>query len=103
MNQMMIRGRLLATVATVVWLACVMGTEAKGENAKPPSGPQDMGTLSASNDYNVLLNLTLKNGSPVVRYGRHRRHPGRSNPALAGRENVLEQIPEFQRRRSERN
>ena len=66
MNQMMIRGRLLATVATVVWLACVMGTEAKGANAKPPSGPQDMGSLSASNDYNVLLNLTLKNGSPVV-------------------------------------
>ena len=66
MNQMMIRGRLLATVATVVWLACVMGTEAKGVDAKPPSGPQDMGTLSASNDYNVLLNLTLKNGSPVV-------------------------------------
>ena len=66
MNQIMIRGRLLATVATVVWLACVMGTEAKGVNAKPPSGPQDMGTLSASNDYNVLLNLTLKNGSPVV-------------------------------------
>ena len=66
MNQMMIRGRLLATVATVVWLACVMGTEAKGVNAKPPSGPQNMGTLSARNDYNVLLNLTLKNGSPVV-------------------------------------
>src|SRR5207247_2792533 len=64
--QMMIRGRLLATVATVVWLACVMGTEAKGVNAKPPSGPQDTGTLSASNDYNMLLNLTLKNGSPVV-------------------------------------
>src|SRR6266545_8112945 len=66
MKQMMIRGRLLATVATVVWLACVMGSEAKGASAKPPSGPQDMGTLSASNDYNVLLNLTLKNGSPVV-------------------------------------
>jgi hypothetical protein len=25
-----------------------------------------MGTLSAANDYNVLLNLTLKNGNPVV-------------------------------------
>src|SRR5882724_1341581 len=66
MNQMMIRGRLLATVATVVWLACVMGTEAKGANVKPPSESQDMGTLSAANDYNVLLDLTLKNGSPVV-------------------------------------
>jgi hypothetical protein len=66
MNRMMIRGSLLATVATVALLACVMGPEAKGGTAKPPSGSQDMGTLSAANDYNVLLNLTLKNGSPVV-------------------------------------
>src|SRR5207247_6041509 len=56
----------LATVATVAFLACVMGTEVKGAPAKPPSGSQDMGTLSATNDYNVLLDLTLKNGSPVV-------------------------------------
>ena len=66
MNRMMIRARLLATVATVALLACVMGTEAEGASAKPASGSQDMGTLSAANDYNVLLNLTLKNGSPVV-------------------------------------
>ena len=62
----MIRGRLLATVAKVALLACVIGTEGTGATAKPPSGSQDMGTLSAANDYNVLLNLTLKNGSPVV-------------------------------------
>ena len=66
MNRMMIRGRLLATVAMVVLLACVMGTEANGATSKPPSESQDLGTLSAANDYNVLLNLTLKNGSPVV-------------------------------------
>ena len=66
MDRMMIRGSLLAAVATFALLACVMGTEAKGGAAKPPSGSQDMGTLSAANDYNVLLNLTLKNGSPVV-------------------------------------
>ena len=66
MNRMMIRARLLAAVATVALLACVMGTEAEGGSAKPPSGSQDMGTLSAANDYNVLLNLTLKNGSPVI-------------------------------------
>ena len=58
--------RLLATVTTVALLACVVGTEGEGASAKPPSGSQDMGTLSAANDYNVLLNLTLKNGSPVV-------------------------------------
>jgi len=66
MNRMMIRATLLVTVATVVLLAYVMGTEAKGATAKPPSGSQDMGTLSAANNYNVLLNLTLQNGSPVV-------------------------------------
>ncbi len=66
MNRMMIQARLLATVATVALLACVVGTEGEGASAKPPSGSQDMGTLSAANDYNVLLNLTLKNGSPVV-------------------------------------
>src|SRR5437667_12009491 len=67
MNRMRIRCRLLATVATVALLASVvMGTDAKGTTSKPPSGSQDLGTLSASNDYNVLLNLTLKNGSPVV-------------------------------------
>jgi len=66
MNRMMIRSNLLATVATVTLLACVMGTEAKGGPAKPPSGSQDMGILSAANDYNVLLNLSLKNGSQVV-------------------------------------
>ena len=66
MNRMMIRSNLLATVATVTLLACVMGTEAKGGPAKPPSGSQDMGFLSAANDYNVLLNLSLKNGSQVV-------------------------------------
>src|SRR5262245_8138945 len=65
MNRMMTRTRLLATGATVVLLASAMGTEAKGAT-KPPSGSQDMGTLSAANDYNGLLNLTLKNGSPVV-------------------------------------
>src|SRR6266550_3890864 len=65
MNRMMIQGRLLATVA-VALLACGIGSEARGANAKPPSESQDMGTLSAANDYNVLLNLTLKNGSPVV-------------------------------------
>src|SRR5438128_2528884 len=51
MNRMMIRARLLATVTTVALLACVMGTEVKGAPAKPPSGSQDMGTLSATNDY----------------------------------------------------
>ena len=66
MNRMMIRARLLATVTTVALLACVVGNEGEGASAKPPSGSQDMGTLSAANDYNVLLNLTLKNGSPVV-------------------------------------
>src|SRR2546427_12546152 len=66
MNRMMIRGRRLATVATVALLASVMGTAANGATSKPPSESQDMGTLSARNDYNVLLNLTLKNGSPVV-------------------------------------
>src|SRR5437667_10914072 len=67
MNRMRIRCRLLATVATVALLASVvMGTDAKGTTSKPPSESQDMGTLSAANDYNVLLNLTLKNGSPVV-------------------------------------
>src|SRR5437667_12765068 len=67
MNRMRIRCRLLATVATVALLASVvMGTDAKGTTSKPPSGSQDMGTLSAANDYNVLLDLTLKNGSPVV-------------------------------------
>jgi len=67
MNRMMIRGRLLATVATVALLSSVvMGTDAKGATSKPPSGSQDLGTLSAANDYHVLLNLTLKNGSPVV-------------------------------------
>src|SRR5262245_37440658 len=66
MNRMMIQTRLLATVATVALLACVMGPEAKGGAAKPPSGSQDLGTLSPANDYNVLLDLTLKNGSPVV-------------------------------------
>src|SRR5229473_770275 len=66
MNRKMIRGRLLATVAMVALLACVMGTDAKGATSKPPSGYQDLGTLSAANDYHVLLNLTLKNGSPVV-------------------------------------
>src|ERR1041385_8101508 len=66
MNRMMIRPALLASIATVALLACVMGSEANGAAAKPPSGSQYMGTLSAANDYNVLLNLTLKNGSPVV-------------------------------------
>ena len=63
MNRMMIRGRLLVAVAS---LACVMGTEAEGVAAKPPSESQDMGTLSATNDYNVLLDLTLKNRTPVI-------------------------------------
>src|SRR5262245_30169719 len=66
MNPMTIQGRLLTTIATLALLVCVMGTDAKGGAAKPPSGSQDLGTLSAFNDYNVLLNLTLKNGSPVV-------------------------------------
>src|SRR6266496_3281156 len=65
MNRMMIRARV-AIVATVAALAGAMGTEATGSPVKPPSGSQNMGTLSAANDYNVLLNLTLKNGSPVV-------------------------------------
>src|SRR5262245_41352807 len=65
MNRMTIRTSL-ATVATVAALVCVVGTEARGAATKPPSGPQNMGTLSAANDYNVLLNLTLKNGNPVV-------------------------------------
>jgi hypothetical protein len=66
MNQMMIRTRLLPTVVAVALLASVTGTQLKGANAKPPSGSQNMGTLSATNDYNVLLDLTLKNASPVV-------------------------------------
>lgn len=61
MNRMMIRGSLLATVATVALLACVTGIEANGGTAKPPSGSQDMGTLSAANDYNVLLNPNQSN------------------------------------------
>lgn len=65
MNRMMIRARL-AIVATVAALAAAMGTQATGSPVKPPSGSQDMGTLSALNDYNVLLDLTLKNGNPVV-------------------------------------
>ncbi len=103
MNRMMIRARLLASVATVALLAFVMRTEAKGATAKPPSGSQDMGTLSAANDYNVLLDLTLKNGSPVVHTVDVGEIPAsRSIPAPVGRENVLEQIPEFRRRRPER-
>jgi hypothetical protein len=65
MDRTMIRTRL-ATTAAVALLACLTGTEAMGASVKPPSESQNMGTLSAANDYNVLLNLTLKNGSPVV-------------------------------------
>src|SRR5262245_13032123 len=56
----------LATVVTVAALACVMSTEAPGAATKPPSESQDMGTLSAANDYNALLDLTLRNGDAVV-------------------------------------
>jgi len=65
-DRKIIRNIALATVATVALLVSMIGTEAKGATAKPPSGSQDLGTLSAANDYNVLLNLTLKNGSLVV-------------------------------------
>src|SRR6266513_3081458 len=64
MSRMMVRTGILAAVATVALLTGVMGTEAGP--VKPPSASQDLGFLSAANDYNVFLNLSLKNGSPVV-------------------------------------
>ena len=61
--RVMVRAGILPVVAAAALLTSVR-TEAG--STKPPSASQDLGVLSVDNDYNVLVDLTLKNGTRVV-------------------------------------